>query len=71
MLQRNYIIDDDRKKMIELWHAFGDFLSRVVDSAKTDEAALSVAKERAAKFAAIRAECYVKVSKKKPLADDI
>ncbi|NMM20962.1 MAG: hypothetical protein HHJ15_13580 [Rhodoferax sp.] len=71
MLQRNYIIDDDRKKMIELWHAFGDFVSRVVDSAKTDEAALSVATERAEKFAAMRAECYVKVSAKKPIADDI
>lgn len=50
---------------------FGAFLSRVVDRAKTDEVALSVATGRAEKFAIMRAMCYEKRSNKRPIADDI
>jgi hypothetical protein len=71
MLKRNYIIDDDRLKMMKLWHAFGTHLASVVDSAKTDEAALSVATEGAEKYTAMRAMRYKKRSNKKPIADDI
>lgn len=49
LLQRNNIIDDDWLKMMKLWHAFGSHLASIVDSAKSDEAALSVATEMAAK----------------------